>query len=152
MKWKKGTTKVEKREKNERLLNFIASNTRNAWQNKKRRKRSEGTRVEKKRLLTNSHTNAHTNWKNDRNGLFIHHSAFTLRAQSPYEQPVLRGGLLIFFNVQPLLSRTFVIFLIMSLHKNTATGPKNNVYRKKGMARGRNGTRAESQAQCERDR
>lgn len=39
----------------------------------------------------------------------------------------------------------------MSLHKNTATGPKNNVYRKKGMARGRNGTRAE-QAQCERDR
>lgn len=40
----------------------------------------------------------------------------------------------------------------MSLHKNTATGPKNNVYRKKGMARRRNGTRAESQAQCERDR
>lgn len=50
MKWKKGTTKVEKREKNERLLNFIASNTRNAWQNKKRRKRSEGTRVEKKKI------------------------------------------------------------------------------------------------------
>lgn len=79
MKWKKGTTKVEKREKNERLLNFIASNTRNAWQNKKRRKRSEGTRVKKKNY-SQTHIQTLTQIEKTTVTVFL----FTIQ-HSPYE-------------------------------------------------------------------
>lgn len=40
-----------------------------------------------KKLLTNSHTNVHTNWRNDHNGIFIHHSTFTFMPAVPYQKP-----------------------------------------------------------------
>ena len=143
MKWKNGTTRVEKTEK-WKAFEFHRIQFENPVMKKNDidewncgRKAYECKR--KGQLHTNSHTNTLSQIEKTTVTVFLfYHSKFTspLAPAANKKKDPVRWALVIFFNVQPLLSRTFVIFLIMSLHKNISTGPKI-IHRKWRSARRR---------------